>query len=68
MSTTQTDTLPDLDNVTHDPDRVAHAFPWDATRSLCGIPASHLTRNAGPDARKCPECERLASIDRFNRR
>jgi hypothetical protein len=66
--TTQTDTLPDPTLVTHDPDRVAHAFHPDANTSLCGIPASHLTRQAGPDARKRPDCEHLAAIDRFNRR
>jgi hypothetical protein len=66
--TTQTDTLPDRNLVTHHPDRVAHAFPWDATHALCGIPATHANRHASPDARKCPECEHLAAINRFCRR
>jgi hypothetical protein len=66
--TTITDTLPDLDNVTHDPDRVAHAFHPGATKSLCGIPATHLTGRATPDARKCPDCEHLSRAGRFNQR
>jgi hypothetical protein len=66
--TTVTDTLPDPGHVTHHPDRVAHAFHWQATHSLCGIPATHLNRQATPDSRKCPECEHLANINRFTRR
>jgi hypothetical protein len=66
--TTITDTLPDLDHVTNDPDRVAHAFHPGANESLCGIPATHLTAHAAPGARKCPDCEHLARADRFNQR
>jgi hypothetical protein len=67
MTTTVTDTLPDLDLVTHHPDRVAHCVPWASDRTLCGLPLDHL-RSASPASRKCPECEHLANIDRFNRR
>jgi hypothetical protein len=65
--TTTVETLPNLDHVTHDPDRVAHCVPWASDRTLCGLPL-HQLRSASPASRKCPECEHLAQIDRFNRR